>query len=189
VGRHVDAVDAGKPGDAIEFLHRQGLLLHRQHGQSDEAVGVLLMQRRTGVVVGLAQLEPEGGRRPERHRLRQRQRVHGDAGLVHRGKPGADVDVLRLERHREAGNLDGDIAALVTPHLGAVGVALALQQRHPFGRIPVRMNVDHFYARYLGRLLRARIDRAAQKCGRRAGEKSTACEHRISPRGPDCMRP
>src|SRR5262245_17130514 len=117
--------------------------------------------RSCGVVERLAQLEPEGGRRPERHRLRERERMHGHAGLVHRFKPGVDVDVLRLERDRQIGDRSGEMTARIAADLGAVGIALTLQKRDPFRRIPVGMYVDDANARRLRRILRSSAEGTA----------------------------
>src|SRR5712692_2174790 len=71
------------------------------------------------------------------------------------------------------------MAARVAAHLGAIGLALALHERDPFRRIPVRMNVDDAHAR--GRALRARVTRACQQCGGGTGQKSTPRRHRYPP--------
>ena len=162
------------PARSSSFEREFGLL-HRQHGEPDEAIGILAMRRRAGVIVGLGELEPERRRRPIDHRSHEREHLRIDAGLVHGFDAAFEIDVVRAEHRADASGIERDAAAVVAPDAGAGGFSFVLHELHPLRGVPVGVRVDHTPLGLTGCVDAAEHDSAA-RC--RGSDQEIALGHR-----------
>ncbi len=143
LGGDVEAANSGEPCGALDLLHGESRLLHRQCGEPDEAAGMALVRASERVVVGLGEAPREIAFAPVDHRLRQRQGVHAHALLVHRRQTRVQIDELRADR--PGGHVPVlELRALALHHLvlEAVGRAVLFHQIEKRLRKIVGVNID-----------------------------------------------
>ena len=172
---HHDAAHSRELPSAFELLESQFGLLHKQHGEPDEAVGISAMRRRAGVIVALGKLEPERRRRPVDHRSHERQHLRVDAGLVHGFDAAFEIDVVGAEHGPDPAGVEGDAATVVAADAGSGGFSFGLDQVHPLDGVPVGVRVDHTPAGLAGCVDAAEHDPAAR---RRGADQEIALGHR-----------